>query len=148
MRQLRILFSLLLITCLWLPGQVAMAADTEPAAEQAGTDGEAKTAKYINLFPALVGNLQSTDPRLRYYKAEVSLRVNGDQNADKVKTHLALIRDRLVFLFMRQNAGSLVTVEAKEKLRQEALKTVQDALTEEAGAPVVEDLLFTNLVIQ
>ena len=37
---------------------------------------------------------------------------------------------------------------AKEKLRQEALKQVQDVLTQEEGKPIVEDLLFNNLIIQ
>jgi flagellar FliL protein len=40
------------------------------------------------------------------------------------------------------------TVGAKETLRQEALKQVQAVLTLEEGQPLVEDLLFNNLIIQ
>jgi flagellar FliL protein len=39
-------------------------------------------------------------------------------------------------------------VEAKEKLRQEALKQTQQIMNDETGSPVVEDLLFNNLIIQ
>ena len=38
--------------------------------------------------------------------------------------------------------------EAKEALRQEALKQVQAVLLQEEGKPLVEDLLFNNLIIQ
>ena len=36
----------------------------------------------------------------------------------------------------------------KEKLRQEALKQTQQVMNDETGKPVVEDLLFNNLIIQ
>jgi flagellar FliL protein len=39
-------------------------------------------------------------------------------------------------------------VEAKEKLRQEALKQVQQVLENEEGKPLVDDLLFNNLIVQ
>ena len=41
-----------------------------------------------------------------------------------------------------------IAEEAKEKLRQEALKQTQQVMTDETGKPVVEDLLFNNLIIQ
>ena len=46
------------------------------------------------------------------------------------------------------SAASMADEAAKEKLRQEALKQVQDVLTQEEGKPIVEDLLFNNLIIQ
>ena len=39
-------------------------------------------------------------------------------------------------------------VENKEKLRQEALKQIQQVLTDETGKPQVDDLLFNNLIVQ
>ena len=51
-------------------------------------------------------------------------------------------------LFSQQSAASMADEAAKEKLRQEALKQVQDVLTQEEGKPIVEDLLFNNLIIQ
>ncbi|MFX7849388.1 flagellar basal body-associated FliL family protein, partial [Acinetobacter baumannii] len=40
------------------------------------------------------------------------------------------------------------TVEAKESLRQEALKQVQQTLEQEEGKPLVTDLLVNNLIVQ
>lgn len=102
---------------------------------------------YYTLTPALVGNYGSAE-RLKYYKADVALRVTGGEAEAKVKHHEPLIRNQLVMLFSQQTDASLGTVEAKEALRQEALKQVQAVLTQEETVPVVEDLLFNNLIIQ
>lgn len=102
---------------------------------------------YYTLTPALVGNYGSSE-RLKYYKADVALRVTGSEAENKIKHHEPLIRNQLVVLFSQQTDASLGTVEAKEALRQEALKQVQAAINQEEGAPLVEDLLFNNLLIQ
>ena len=51
-------------------------------------------------------------------------------------------------MFTQQTNESMSTVEGKEKLRQEALKQTQQVMNDETGKPVVEDLLFNNLIIQ
>jgi flagellar FliL protein len=54
----------------------------------------------------------------------------------------------LVALFSQQTVDSMSSADAKEKLRQEALKQVQQVMTDEEGKPIVEDLLFNNLIVQ
>jgi len=51
-------------------------------------------------------------------------------------------------LFSEQTDETLGSVEAKELLRQEALKQVREVLEQEEGKPLVDDLLFNNLIIQ
>jgi flagellar FliL protein len=53
-----------------------------------------------------------------------------------------------VALFTQQTVDSMGNVDAKEKLRQEALKQTQQVLTQETGKPVVDDLLFNNFIAQ
>jgi flagellar FliL protein len=65
-----------------------------------------------------------------------------------VKANEPLIRNQLVALFAQQTTEAMNNVEAKEKLRQEALKQTQQIMNDETGQPVVEDLLFNNLIIQ
>lgn len=79
---------------------------------------------YVDLTPALVGNYGS-GPRLQYYKADIALQVADKDAATKVEHHEPLIRNQLIMLFAQQTDQSLGTVEAKESLRQEALKQVQ-----------------------
>ena len=47
-----------------------------------------------------------------------------------------------------QTSETINAPDGRENLRLEALKRVQDALNGEEGKPIVEDLLFNNLIIQ
>lgn len=129
---------ILMVLALMLPA-AAMAEEKE---------GEPKVA-YISLSPPFVGNYAlDGGPKLRVYKADVALRVTGDAAATAVKHHEPLIRNQLVALFAQQGVDNMSNVEAKEKLRQEALKQVQQVMESEEGKPIVEDLLFNNLIVQ
>ncbi|MDD1012451.1 flagellar basal body-associated protein FliL [Pseudomonas rubra] len=130
---------ILMVLALMLP----MAAMAEEAKE-----GEPKVS-YISLSPPFVGNYAlDGSPKLRVFKADVALRVNSDAAAAAVRHHEPLIRNQLVALFTQQNLEAMSNVEAKEKLRQEALKQVQQVLESEEGKPTVDDLLFNNLIVQ
>lgn len=119
-----------------------------PALANSEKKEEAPTTLYYNLTPALIGNLADQGARLKFYKADVSLRVTGTEAEDKLKLHEPLIRHQLVMLFSAQTSDVINAPDGRENLRQEALKKVQDAINAEEGKPVVEDLLFNNLIIQ
>lgn len=111
-----------------------LAADPEPV----------KTA-YLHLQPAIIGNFISDTPKLKVFKADISLRVNSN-TIDRVEYHAPLIRDQLVLLFSQQTEDSFATVAAKEELRREALQLVQKVLEREESEILVQDLLFNNLI--
>ncbi|MBP8174588.1 MAG: flagellar basal body-associated FliL family protein, partial [Aeromonadaceae bacterium] len=46
------------------------------------------------------------------------------------------------------SADELLTSAGKERLRAEALKTMQGVMTEVSNEPVIEQLLFTGFVMQ
>lgn len=110
-------------------------------------EGESLKPIYYALVPALVGNYGSNG-KLKYYKADVALRIGSPAAEERVKHHEPLIRNQLVMLFSQQSDATLGSVEAKEALRQEALRQVQAVLSQEEGQPLVDDLLFNNLIIQ
>ncbi|PWB32732.1 flagellar basal body-associated protein FliL [Pseudomonas sp. SDI] len=131
----------------WILMVLALMLPAAAMAEEA-KEGEPKVS-YISLSPPFVGNYAlDGGPKLRVYKADVALRVNSDADAAVVKRHEPLIRNQLVALFTQQSLDAMSNVEAKEKLRQEALKQVQQVLEGEEGKPVVADLLFNNLIVQ
>ena len=134
---------IMLLLALSLP----MAALAEEAKE--AKEGEAPKVNYISLNPPFVGNygLDGT-PKLKVFKADVALRVTGEEATKAVKANEPLIRNQLVALFSQQTSDAMASVEGKEKLRQEALKQTQQVMNDETGRPVVEDLLFNNLIIQ
>lgn len=133
---------ILMALALTLPVSAAMA-------EEGKEEGGAPKVSYITLSPPFVGNYAlDGSPRLHVYKADVALRVTGTEAEAAVKHQDPLIRNQLVALFSQQTVESLSNVESKEKLRQEALKQVQQVMTSEEGKPMVEDLLFNNLIVQ
>ncbi len=131
----------------WILMLLALMLPAAAMAEEAKDGGQ--KVSYISLSPPFVGNYAlDGGPRLRVYKADVALRVSGDAAAAAVKHHEPLIRNQLVALFTQQGVDNLSNVDAKEKLRQEALKQVQQVMESEEGKPIVEDLLFNNLIVQ
>ncbi|RON08235.1 flagellar basal body-associated protein FliL [Pseudomonas brassicacearum] len=132
----------------WIMLMLALSLPVAAMAEEA-KEGEAPKVSYISLTPPFVGNygLDGT-PKLKVYKADVALRVTGDEAVKAVKANEPLIRNQLVALFAQQTTETMSNVEAKEKLRQEALKQTQQVMNDETGKPVVDDLLFNNLIIQ
>ena len=131
----------------WIVLMLALTLPMTALAEEA-TEGAAKVS-YITMSPPFVGNYGlDGSAKLKVYKADISLRVSSDEAAKAVKANDALIRNQLVGLFTQQTSESLGSVEAKEKVRQEALKQVQQVMTDETGKPMVEDLLFNNLIVQ
>jgi flagellar FliL protein len=119
-------------------------------AKEAPKEGEGPpVVSYVSMSPPFVGNYAlDGSPKLHVYKADVALKVTGPEAAAAVKKQDPLIRNQLVALFAQQTVDSLSNVESKEKLRQEALKQVQQVMNDEEGKPVVEDLLFNNLIVQ
>ena len=131
----------------WILMMLALMLPVAALAEEA-KEGEPKVS-YYSLTPPFVGNYAlDGSPKLHVYKADVALRVTGAEAAAAVKLHEPLIRNQLVGLFTQQTVESMSNVEAKERLRQEALKQVQQVLESEEGKPIVEDLLFNNLIAQ
>lgn len=133
MKKLSLMFSSLFLTGLLLASGVQA--------------NEAGATAYINLMPALVGNYDPGSKKLKFYKADIALRVSNDNKA-KVEMHEPLIRDQLILLFAQKTEEDFATIEGKEAIRQEALQRVQQALQQEEGLPLVDDLLFNNLVVQ
>lgn len=118
---------------------------TAHAQEEEAPAANAPSA-YVSLFPALVGNY-GAGTKLKYYKADIALRVKAE-NVAKVEYHEPLIRDQLIQLFAQQTDEDMNEFEGKERVRKAALLQVQQALAQEEGETLVDDLLFNNLVVQ
>jgi len=133
----------------WILMVLALSLPVAAVAEEEAKEGGPPAITYVTLSPPFVGNYAlDGSAKLHVYKADVALQVTGAEAAAAVKHQDPLIRNQLVALFAQQTVDSLSNVEAKEKLRQEALKQVQQVMNDEEGKPIVEDLLFNNLIVQ
>jgi flagellar FliL protein len=120
--------------------------DAEEEEEDAASDHK-KPAQYVTLDPPFVVNFQD-EGGLRYLQVNVSLMTRRPDAVAAVQNNLPRIRDRLILLFGEQDFQKLSSSVGKEKLRGEALAAVQDILKEETGRKGVDNMYFTNFVMQ
>ncbi|MFC3609032.1 flagellar basal body-associated protein FliL [Stutzerimonas tarimensis] len=107
----------------------------------------AQPAIYEALAPAFVINYRH-DNRPRYMQVSVALMSRDQKSLDALKTHMPLLRNRLVMLFSSQDFAQLMTPVGKEMLRQQATASVQELAQQETGQLAIEQVLFTNFVLQ
>jgi flagellar FliL protein len=86
--------------------------------------------------------------RTRYLQVGVNLMSKDPDGVKAATTHLPLIKNNLIMLFSGQEFEALQTPEGKEALRQSALQEVQKILQEKIGKPGIEQVLFTDFVMQ
>ncbi|MDH4581027.1 flagellar basal body-associated protein FliL [Pseudomonas sp. BN415] len=119
----------------------------EPAKEEATSAPTKQPAIYQELAPAFVVNFNQNG-RQRYMQVSVALMTRDQAQMDALKVHMPVLRNKLVMLFSSQNFETLATPVGKEMLRQQATATVQELAKQETGAMTVEQVLFTNFVLQ
>jgi flagellar protein FliL len=118
----------------------------EPVAAAAAVPVK-QPAIYEELVPAFVVNF-THQGRPRYMQVSVALQSRDQAALDALKVHMPVLRNRLVMLFSSQDFDSLLTPVGKDMLRQQATASVQELAEKETGKTVVEQVLFTNLVLQ
>ena len=104
-------------------------------------------AIYIPLQPAFVVNYGGTG-RLRYLKAEISVRVTDSEAANAVRHHMPLIRNNLVMLFSSQSEELINSQDGREQLRQNALGVIREVVMQEDGMEGVIDVYFNTFIVQ
>jgi len=104
-------------------------------------------AIYEVLMPAFVVNFNHKG-RQRYMQVSIALMTRDQSALDALKVHMPLLRNRLVMLLSSQDFEALKTPVGKEMLRQQATASVQELAQKEIGKLAVEQVLFTNFVLQ
>ncbi len=129
----------------WFMSVFDSADATEEGAE--GTVPVKAAALYAKLQPEFVLNYK-VDGRGHFLKVAISLLAREQDVVDAVEQHMPLLRNELVMLFSAAEFDVLKTAEGKEALRSSALKAIQAILEQEVGKPGVEQVLFTDFVLQ
>lgn len=148
----------LLLVLISIGGTVAVLTlfKDEPAVEdgEEGAEAEEEPAEEVKL-PALYFAVKppllltyNDRGRQRYAQVEMTLMTRSEAVIAEVELHTSRIRNDLILAFSALEFHEVQTPEGKELMRQQALQTVQRILTEEMGEPGVEQVLFTNLVMQ
>ena len=82
---------------------------------------------YLPIKPALVVNYGGPG-KVKYIKAEISLRVEDAKRAEEVTHHMPLVRDTLIMLISSVTDEQMASGEGKEKMRREALAKLNEVL--------------------
>lgn len=114
------------------------AADAEPVKA---------SAMYANLKPDFILNFK-VNGRGHFLKVAISLLTREQEVIDAVEQHRPLLRNELVMLFSAEQFETLKTAEGKESLRSRALTAIQAIMEKEIGKPGIEQVLFTDFVLQ
>lgn len=124
-----------------------MGDEEEPAEEAVNAAPVKQVALYQPMDPAFVVNY-THENRRRYMQVNVVLMGRDAEKMAAVSQHMPLLRNELVLQFSSEEFASLFTPEGKEALRDRATLSVQSILEKELGDPVIESVLFTNIVLQ
>ena len=110
---------------------------------------EAAEVRYVPLQPAFVTNFGlSDDGNLSFVKADVSIRVSSQAAEMAARYHLPALRNAMVLLLSRQDEAAVSSGSGREAIRAEALAELRSILETEEGNPYVEDVMFTNFIVQ
>ncbi|MGV6393897.1 flagellar basal body-associated protein FliL [Pseudomonas caspiana] len=119
----------------------------DPAAATVADPNVKHPAIFEPLTPAFVVNFNSNG-RQRYMQVSITMLARNQPDLEALKVHMPVIRNNLVMLFAGIPFESLATPIGQEMLRQKATASVQEVAQKELGKTVIEQLLFTNFVLQ
>ncbi|MDR6928149.1 flagellar basal body-associated protein FliL [Pseudomonas sp. BE134] len=121
-------------------------AQSKPAAAETAVVGK-QPAIFEPMAPAFVANYNQNG-RQRYMQVSITMQGRDQAELEALKVHMPVIRNNLVMLFSGQDFTALATPVGQEMLRQKATASVQEVAQKELGKVVIEQLLFTNFVLQ
>lgn len=115
-----------------------------PSEEMVQTEGP---AIYLELEQPFVVDFMVSG-RQRYLQLSMTLKSRDPDQVDAVKIHMPLIRNSLVLLFSSQSFDELQTIAGKQALKAASAEAINNILIQETGLGGIEDVLFTNFVMQ
>jgi flagellar FliL protein len=135
----------------FLHGSGGAEAANEPAKKDHGSDSKKKKKaeappEYLAIEPFTV-NLQPENGD-QYLRIAFTLQVNGPEQVEVIKTNMAKVRSRVLLLLSGKKASEINTVEGKQQLAGEILAVVKAPFEAHGDDQEVEDVLFTEFIIQ
>lgn len=124
-----------------------MGGEPVPAEENAVVTPPLGPVQYLDLAPAFVVNFPYQG-RQRFLQANISVMSRDAQAIAAVSQHMPVIRHNLINLLSAQMLLVFEDPSGVEVLRQLATQEVKQVLQREIGRDGIEEVLFTNFVMQ
>jgi len=119
------------------------AADAEKAEKKEPTE----PAQYVGLDPPFVVSFDGEDGT-RYVQLQLQAMARSEKTIEEIKKHAPALRNSILFLLNGYKLEELTTLAGKEKLRGELTTKANEVLTKNGSEGQIEELYFTNFVIQ
>ena len=139
MPRLFLLLSLVLSAGLLVPSTWAASKEKAPAI--------AVGPQYVYLQPGFTVNFGSMG-RLRYLRTEIAVKVSSAEAAAKVNANMPYLRSDMIMLLSNLESEDVNTPQGREHMRKQALDKLRGRLTELTDEPCIEELYFSNFVVQ
>jgi flagellar protein FliL len=118
-----------------------------PAPAQAAAPGPLALPLFFPLEPMTV-NLQSDDGQQHYLRIGLTLKLDDPKVQQALTDHMPEVRSRILLALSNKHPEDLAPLDGKRALATE-LKTLIEQPTDKGDAPIqVEDVLFTEFVVQ
>lgn len=129
---------------------------SEPAAD-AGPEqtqqAKKKEAIYVSIRtlggkPSIITNFTERSGRQRFLQVFVEARTRDNEDADALKKHMPAVVQALSAMYSNQPFATLQTHEGRMALQVDSVRLIQEILQKETGRPGIEEVFFTNFVMQ
>lgn len=122
---------------------------TDIAGKMAGQSAQVDLSdQYIRFDVAFTFNLPGKTKRGHMVQVEPVLVVHGVANADLARQHLPLISSTISEICSQQDYESLASPSGRQRFKRLLLDGIRTKLTGVVNQPLVEQVLFTNFVMQ
>ena len=102
---------------------------------------------YIEVKPVFTVNLDPNDS-VGFLQVGIQILTYYEEVGDELNTHMPLIKNNLNTLFGMQKSADLRSPEGKEKFQKLVLQTVQEVIDKYGSGGEVENVFFTDFVMQ
>lgn len=106
-----------------------------------------KPAQYVKLKPEFVINFQ-VGPRQRFLQVYIDIMTRDDLIVAGLEEHSPRVRSEIINVISQQEFEQLRTPEGRKALQEAIAMTVKQVMREETGSDAIEQVLFTNYVMQ
>jgi flagellar protein FliL len=115
--------------------------------EKAEKPEKKEPAQYVPLDPPFVVSYDEEDGT-RYLQLQLQAMARSEKTIEEIKKHAPALRNAFLLQLSGYKLEEMTTLEGKEKLRAALTKSANEVLTKNGSEGQIEELYFTNLVIQ
>ena len=104
---------------------------------------------YISLgSKPMILNLATNGNRRVFLQIKADVLVKNEDAKEAIEEHIPAIRHKLILLLSEQNAVDMKTTSKREEIRKLATAEIRDMMEQMAGNKDIEEILFSNFLVQ